>query len=276
MPRGAYATSVNSVMDIMICREVLDNLIDGCNELGIEQEMIKHWEDQRESLPRLLLDEEGGLREWAWDAVVENFNHRHVSHHYGLWPGRLVTWESQPELAQALKISNRKRGHQDDSAHGIIHRLLSAIRLKDIEETVQNLGFLLNHGFVTSTLNTSHFPYTGYFPDLQGAMPAILLEMCVYSEPGVVEFLPAMPDTLKSGAINGVWLYTWAKLVKMEWDEKGIRAVLVSNKRQELTLRCRRPLSAFLVNGKSIPAVGDHITHIFNEGEKVTIEVLFQ
>ncbi len=37
-------------MDIMICREVLDNLIDGCKELGIEQENIARWQEQRERL----------------------------------------------------------------------------------------------------------------------------------------------------------------------------------------------------------------------------------
>jgi hypothetical protein len=41
----------------MICREVLDNLIDGCNELGIEQEMITHWEDQRASYARIEIRE---------------------------------------------------------------------------------------------------------------------------------------------------------------------------------------------------------------------------
>ena len=29
-PEGLCATSINSVMDIMICREVLDHLIEGC------------------------------------------------------------------------------------------------------------------------------------------------------------------------------------------------------------------------------------------------------
>jgi hypothetical protein len=76
-----------------------------------------------------LLDEEGGLREWAWPEVSENYDHRHVSHHYGVWPGHMITWEREPELAEAIRISNRKRSQQDDSAHGIIHRLLTAIRL---------------------------------------------------------------------------------------------------------------------------------------------------
>ena len=109
-------------------------------------------------------------------------------------------------------ISNRMRGQQDDSAHGILHRCLTAIRLKDVEETVQNLSQLINHGFITSTLQTRHFPYRGQFPDLQGAMPAILLEMRVFSEPGTVEFLPAIPESLGKGSIEGVWLHTWAKL----------------------------------------------------------------
>ncbi len=275
MPAGAYAQSINAVMDIMICREVLDNLIAGCNELGIEQENIAHWEAQRASLPSWLADEEGGLKEWAWRGVNENYNHRHVSHHYGLWPGRLVTWEDQPELARALQISNRKRGHQDDSAHGIIHRLFSAIRLKDVDETAANISFMLNHGFVTRALNTSHFPYTSVFPDLQGAVPAVLVEMCVYSAPGTVEFLPAMPAGFKTGAIQGVWLYTFAKLESLRWDENGARAVIASGREQTLTLRYRKPFRAFRVNGESLTPDGDHITCAFKKDEKAKIEIVF-
>ena len=268
-------TRINSVMDIAICREVLDNLITACNTLGIEQENIPHWEAQRESLPVYLLDEDGGLKEWAWSSIEENYNHRHVSHHYDVWPGRVVTPETEPELAKAIKISNRKRGQQDDSAHGIIHRCLSAIRLKDIEETVQNLSQLMNHGFVTRTLQTRHFPYRGQFPDLQGAMPAILLEMCVFSAPGTVEFLPAMPDYLGKGEIEGIWLYTWAKLERMEWSEKGLKATLKSNKAQTLTLRCRRNIASLRVNGAVKPVEGGNIKYDFAEGEKIEIEIDF-
>ena len=62
----------------MICREVLDDLMEACNALGIEQENIPHWKAQEASLPRYLLDEEGGLKEWAWPTVKENYDHRHV------------------------------------------------------------------------------------------------------------------------------------------------------------------------------------------------------
>jgi alpha-L-fucosidase 2 len=272
---GVYAASINSVMDIMICREVLDNLIEACNTLGIEQENIPHWQAQKESLPHYLLDEEGGLKEWAWPTVNENYDHRHVSHHYDVWPGHVITWEDQPELARAILISNRKRAQQDDSAHGIIHRLFTAIRLKDIHETVHNLYQLMNHGFVTRALHTNHFPYRGHFPDLQGAMPAILLEMCVYSAPGTVEFLPAMPASLAKGAIEGIWLYTWAKLEHMDWCEKGLNAVLVSTKTQKLVLRCRRRITSFIINGKEVIVNGNYAEYNFEKDEKIEVKVTF-
>ena len=42
---------------------------------------------------------------------------------------------------------------------------------------MQNMTQLFNHGFVRRTLQTSHFPYRGVFPDLTGAVPAFLVEM---------------------------------------------------------------------------------------------------
>lgn len=254
-PPDCYPMSVNSVMDIMICREVLDNLIEGCTELGIEQESISHWKAQRAKLPKYLLDEEGGLKEWAWPAVKENYNHRHVSHHYDVWPGHVITWEDTPELAEAVLISNRKRALQNDSAHGVVHRLFTAIRLKDTGDAVHNLRHLMEHGYVTRSLNTSHNPYfTRAFPDLQGAMPAILAEMAVYSAPGVVELLPAMPNSLSRGSIDGIWLYTFAKLEHMNWDigNRTIEGTLTAFRDQELTLRYRHGNAQFYVEGKKI------------------------
>ena len=273
--RDINPTRINSVMDIAICREILMNLIDGCKTLGIEQENIPHWEAQLAYLPTYLLDPDGGLKEWAWPTIEENYNHRHVSHHYDVWPGRAVTPEKDPALTEAIIISNRKRAQQDDSAHGIIHRTFTAIRLKDMEEAEQNLSQLLNHGFVRRTLQTSHFPYRGVFPDLTGAVPAFLVEMCVFSEPGTVEFLPVMPANMMHGAIDGVWLYTFAKLNHMDWDEKGIRASITSNQDQTLTLRNRQDGCRIRVNGKTLAKDGDHVQYTFKANETAQIEIIF-
>jgi hypothetical protein len=275
--KGVYSTSINSVMDIMICREVLDNLIDGCGELGIEDENIPRWKEQRAKLPKYLLDDEGGLKEWAWASINENYNHRHVSHHYDAWPGHVVTWEDTPELARAILISNRKRGQQNDSAHGIIHRLFTAIRLKDTGDAVHNLKQLMEHGFITRTLNCYHYPYHVPCPDLTGAMPAVLAEMAVYSAPGVVEFLPAMPLSLKKGTIRGINLYTFAKLKQLEWDlEAGsLKAELSSIRDQKLILRYRKGLKRITIDGEILVPAEDHVCVAVKAGTAYGIEISF-
>jgi len=271
--KDIHATRINSVMDIAICREVLTNLIEGCRVLNIETEMIPHWEKQLEELPVYLADSEGGLKEWAWPSMEENYNHRHVSHHYDLWPGRAVTVDKEPEIARAILVSNRKRGQQDDSAHGIIHRTFCAIRLKDKEEAWQNLSQLISHGFVRANLSTAHFPYRGQFPDLQGAMPAILLEMCIYSEPGMIELLPSLVPSMKKGSIRGVWLYTFAKLESLTWGNNEAVAEITSFKDQVLSFRLRGAKQKISINGKSMNVTDGMAEYSIKTGEKALVKL---
>lgn len=217
-PSDVFAMNVNSLMDIMVCREVLDNLMEACDILKLDEPDMPQWRALRAKLPDYLLDEDGAVKEWSFGPAGENYNHRHVSHHYDVWPGRAITPEKTPELVQPFILSNRKRAHQDDSCHGVIHRYFTAVRLHDMADMVYNLRTLMEHGYVTRALNTMHYPYRVHCPDLQGAMPAIVLEMLVYSDEGLVKLLPAVPADLKKGSLQGVWLYTFAKIDKMDWD----------------------------------------------------------
>jgi hypothetical protein len=99
--------------------------------------------------------------------------------------------------------------------------------------------------------------------------------MCVFSEPGTVELLPTMPANLMHGSIDGVWLYTFAKLDHIDWDEKGIRASITSNQDQTLTLRNRREGCRILVNGKQLAKDGDHVQYTFKANETAKIEIRF-
>lgn len=271
--KDIHAQRINSVMDIAICREVLTNLLEACRILNIEQENMDKWQSQLDDLPVYLTDEEGALKEWAWETVEENYNHRHVSHHYDIWPGRAVTLESEPEIAEAIRKSNRKRGQQDDSAHGIIHRAFCAIRLKDHEEVLQNMSQLINHGFVRRNMSTAHFPYRGQFPDLQGAMPALLLEMCVFSMPGIVELLPEISNIFEKGSIEGIWLYTQAKLEKLEWTKESAKAIVTSGKEQNISFRVGKENVSFYINGKEQKSENGRMTYSFKKNETIELEI---
>ena len=217
-PKDVYAMNVNSLMDVMVCREVLDNLMEACEVLGLGEPDLPKWKALRGRLPDYLMDEDGAIKEWSFKYSGENYDHRHVSHHYDIWPGRAVSPEKTPELVKPFILSNRKRGHQDDSAHGVIHRYFTAVRLGDLPDAMHNLRTLMEHGYVTRTLNTVHYPYRVFCPDLLGAMPAIVLEMLVYSDEGFIKLLPAVPGDLSKGNLEGMWLYTFAKIEKMSWD----------------------------------------------------------
>ena len=164
--------------------------------------IIQNGKELRGKLPTYLLDEEGAVKEWSFKYSGENYDHRHVSHHYDVWPGRAITPEKTPELVQPFILSNRKRGHQDDSAHGVIHRYFTAVRLGDLPDAMHNFRTLMEHGYVTRTLNTVHYPYRVFCGDLLGAMPAMLLELLVYSDEGLIKLLPAVPDDLSKGSVK--------------------------------------------------------------------------
>jgi alpha-L-fucosidase 2 len=251
-PKDVYAMNVNSLMDVMACREVLDNLMEACKILDLDEPDLPKWKELREKMPNYLLDEDGAVKEWSFKYSGENYDHRHVSHHYDVWPGRAISPEKTPELVQPFILSNRKRGHQDDSAHGVIHRYFTAVRLNDLPDAMHNLRTLMEHGYVTRTLNTVHYPYRVFCPDLLGAMPAIVLEMLVYSDEGFIKLLPAVPKDLDKGSVEGVWLYTFAKIEKIDWDIEGGKATAEISSIIDQTIKYSFPIGykkAF-VNGK--------------------------
>lgn len=276
-PKDVYAMNVNSLMDVMVCREVLDNLMEACEILGLDEPDLPKWKELRSKLPDFLLDEDGAVKEWSFKYSGENYDHRHVSHHYDIWPGRAISPEKTPELVKPFILSNRKRGHQDDSAHGVIHRYFTAVRLNDLPDAMHNLRTLMEHGYVTRTLNTVHYPYRVFCPDLLGAMPAMILEMLVYSDEGFIKLLPAVPEDLKKGAVEGVWLYTFAKIERMEWDmAQGAASVrLASVVDQEVEISFPEGYRKVCIDGEETLPKGNGFKLEMRKDEVVKLDFYF-
>ena len=70
---------INASMDISVCREVLANLVEACELLGIEADSVPKWKAMLAKLPPYLLEPDGTLKEWAWPDLEERYNHRHIS-----------------------------------------------------------------------------------------------------------------------------------------------------------------------------------------------------
>jgi hypothetical protein len=228
-------------MDIMVCHEVLTHLIQASEILGVESEKVPKWKAMLAKMPPYLLDTDGALKEWAWPALEERLDHRHVSHLYGVWPGDEIDPDRTPQLARAAWLADRTRGQENASAHGLFHRALVGARLKDAYLVNFNLKQVLEQGYVSPSLTTMHNPHRIPAPDAQGALPTLMMEMLVYSRPGTIELLPALPDSLPKGSIKGVMCRTEAEVESLAWDIKSqtVDLSVRSRKSQEIDLIVR-------------------------------------
>ncbi len=233
-----------------------------------------------DKLPPYLLEPEGTLKEWAWEDLGERYNHRHISHGYGAWPGDEIDPDRSPELAKALVIANRKRVPERLAAHSHCQRGLIGARLKDSYLVDSELRQLLEGGYVGTTLVCPHDPYANMrIPDAQGGIPAIIMEMLAYSRPGVIEVLPALPPTLKKGAIDGMQLRTFARLNKLSWDMDAgtVDLTVTSVRKQDVTLIARYGIKEIFVASealKSKPKSGEATCSLhLPEGKPVEINL---
>jgi alpha-L-fucosidase 2 len=243
-------TMINSTMDIAVCREVLTNLITACETLNIEAVGVSKWKAMLDKIPPYLIEPDCTLKEWAWPTIQEHYSHRHISHLYGVWPGDEIEPDSTPQLALSAELANRRRTFDTMStavagetlaAYARCHRALAGARLKDNIIVDTQLRQLMEQGQVSTALRCSRETYGVPVPDAQGGIPAIIMEMIVYSRPGVIELLPALPLSLHKGSIDGILARTFARINKLTWNmqERTVDIKLTSLKNQDITLIAR-------------------------------------
>jgi hypothetical protein len=246
----------NASMDIAVCREVLSNLVEACELLGIEAGSVQKWKAMLDKLPPYLLEPDGAMKEWSWPSLAERYDHRHISHLYGAWPGDEIDPDRRPQLAKAALIADRHRVPERLAAHGRCHRALVGARLKDSYLVDTELRQLIEEGNVGQTLRCSHDPYAGPMPDAQGGIPIIMMEMLAYSRPGVIEVLPALPPSLVKGSMNGMLLRTFARLDKLAWDMNAgtVDLTITSARKQDVTLIARQGIEAISASPGTVAA----------------------
>lgn len=259
--------AINATGDIMAGRHALTAAIDAANTLGVEQgggQGVQRWTALLAKLPDYTVNGDGALAEWSWRGLADNYNHRHVQHLYGAWPLHEINPEERPDLVRTARRALDLRGDENLSAHGSLHRALARARLKDGAGVYGNLLKILGRNMVWRSLMTSHNPNLDiYNSDAANAIPAVLAEALVYTRPGFLELLPALPDQMPRGAITGVRGRNRILVENLDWDlgAHTTTVTVTSAVAQDITLICRRGIASIT----AIPAVtvtssalGDH------------------
>jgi hypothetical protein len=239
-PGGGCPLAINATMDIAAARHALT----AAAAATPDADSGRRWRSLAEMLPPYRVNADGALAEWAWPPACtgapplpENYDHRHVSHLYPVWPLHEITVADTPDLAAAALRALRLRGAENDSAHGYAHQALAAARLRDAALAGRLLAALTGSGFFFPALMSSHYPGQRVWnADAACALPGILAELLVDSLPGRIELLPAVPDCLPSGRLCGLRTLTGVTVADLRWDAVGgeSEAVLISAAGQQV------------------------------------------
>ncbi|MEU6257512.1 glycoside hydrolase N-terminal domain-containing protein [Streptomyces sp. NPDC047043] len=231
-PANASWGAINAAMDLSAARHALLTAAD--YHPGPDAD---RWRALADRLPPHRINADGALAEWAWPGLDDTYDHRHLSHLYGVWPLDEINPYDTPDLAAAAHRALELRGAENDSAHGHLHHALVAARLRDGERVAHALGQVLKGDFFHNSLMSAHYPNRDvYNADAAHTLPAVLIEMLVQSTPDRLVLLPALPTAYPKGRLLGIRTRFGAEL-DLAWSPHEATAVLRPTRSHRVELR---------------------------------------
>ena len=254
--------TVNATMDIALVKELLGNLTEACKITGEHIDSIEKWNDILNKLPKYTINEDGAIKEWNHPFYCDNYEHRHLSHIYPVFPGREIKKDDKlyPAFKRAVELRETV-GLKDQSGWSLAYMANIYARMGEGEKALNCLDYL-TRSVLLPNFFTVHNDWRrmgiAVCGDLRKApiqldaimgLTAAVNEMFVFSTDDEIYLFNALPSRFKQGNIGPIYTRTGSR-VSLKWNESDawvrveqcssggkIKLILPSEMKFELTKR---------------------------------------